>query len=205
MIRRIRRPAALPAAAVAMACALALAGCATEGSTLSEQYRAGAGENYISGDGSLIVLAPERRGEPVEFSGQTDRGELTGSADLAGRVAVLNFWYANCAPCRVEAPILEEINQSYAEQDVVFLGVNTRDSAARALSFAERFEVTYPSIIDDGDNGVQLAFAGDLAPNATPTTLVIDSEGRIAARFSGEISKPSQLAEVLDDVLAEAG
>lgn len=204
MIRRIRGPAAL-LAALGVSCALLLAGCTTEGSTLAESYRNGAGQNYVSGDGSLVVLAPERRGEPVEFSGKTDRGETTGSADLVGSVAVLNFWYANCAPCRSEAPALEDVNQAYADQGVVFLGVNVRDSAARALGFAEEFGVTYPSILDDSGNEVQLAFAGDTPTNAVPTTLVLDTEGRVAARFSGEISKPSELAEVLDDVLAEAG
>ncbi len=48
-----------------------------------------------------------------------------------------------------------------------------------------------------------LAFAGDVPPNAVPTTLLLDKQGRVAARFSGAIESPDVVSTVLDDLLAE--
>lgn len=85
-----------------------------------------------------------------------------------------------------------------------FLGVNIYDQAPTAMSFAEEFGVTYPSILDVNDGSVRLAFAGQVAPTATPTTLVLDQQGRVAARISGLVSEPSVLRSMITDVLAEA-
>jgi peroxiredoxin len=84
------------------------------------------------------------------------------------------------------------------------VGVNTRDSAATADSFDTEFKVTYPSILDADGGAVQLAFSGSMRPNSTPTTFVIDREGRIAARIAGDIAaQPSTLSTLIDSALAE--
>lgn len=195
---------ALPAAL--LAAVLVLAGCTPQASRLADDYKAGAGGGYVSGDGTVRVVAEGDRDDPVSFDGDTDTGTAVTSDDLAGRVVVLNFWYASCPPCRTEAPDLVALAEGYADagDDVAFVGVNTQDSAATARSFATRFGVPYPSILDAGENEVQLAFAGEVPPNAVPTTLVIDRRGRVAARFSGIIQSPSTLGDVIDDAVAEA-
>ncbi|GAB3605147.1 TlpA disulfide reductase family protein [Conyzicola nivalis] len=190
----------LSAAAAAVALTL-LAGCASD--PLAEQYSAGTTKNYISGEGTISEYKVADRGEPVAFQGETDSGEPVSSDDYAGKVLVLNFWYAGCPPCRVEAPELEEVNQAFAGQDVAFLGVNVRDQAAQSLSFAETLGVTYPSVMDADNGNLLLAFAGKVAPNAVPTTLVIDKQGRVAARFLGAIDGPSSLRTIINDTLAE--
>lgn len=186
---------------VAAGLVLLLAGC-TGADPLAQQYQDGSGQGYISGDGTLEV-APAQRGEPIGFEGEGVDGQAISSDDFAGEVAVLNFWYANCPPCRVEAPFLAELSAEY--DDVAFLGVNTADDAAVARLFEEENGITYPSILDARTASVQLAFAGAgaVAPNAVPTTLVLDREGRVAARISGVIKDPSILASMLDTVLAE--
>ena len=77
--------------------------------------------------------------------------------------------------------------------------------SAVARLFDEEFGIAYPSILDARTASVQLAFAGAgaVAPNAVPTTLVLDREGRVAARISGVIKDPSILASMLDTVLAQ--
>ncbi|CAN5236249.1 TlpA disulfide reductase family protein [soil metagenome] len=193
----------LVAAAFAVAFASTLAGCTTQSGGLSDDYNQGdSGGNYISGDGTVVVVPTGNRGEAVAYAGTTDGGDDLSSDDLAGQVTVLNFWYAQCGPCRVEAPDLQKLHEQFGD-DVAFVGVNVRDDAAGARSFAEKFGITYPSILDVGENDVVLAFAGDVPPNAVPTTLLIDKEGRVAARFSGAIASPSSVSDVLDDLLAE--
>ena len=94
--------------------------------------------------------------------------------------------------------------QQFDPDGVRFLGVNIYDQAPTAMSFAEEFGVTYPSILDVNDGSVRLAFMGQVAPNSVPTTLVLDQQGRVAARISGVISEPSVLRSMITDVLAEA-
>ena len=86
---------------------------------------------------------------------------------------------------------------------VDFLGVNTYDQAATSRAFARSLKVSYPSILDADKVTVQAAFAGSVPPNAVPTTLVIDREGRVAARWSGLIEDDSTLSSLIDKVLAE--
>lgn len=195
---------ALPTAALVVVLSFgALTGCTSQGSQLADDYKAGAGGGYVSGDGTVRVVAEGERDAAIAFAGDTDTGESVSSDDLTGRVVVLNFWYAACPPCRTEAPDLVALAEGYADDDVDFLGVNVQDSAATARSFAARFGIPYPSILDAAENDVQLAFAGEVPPNAVPTTLVIDRQGRVAARFSGLIQSPSTLGDVIDDALAE--
>lgn len=193
---------ALLSAAAAVAALTLLAGCSTD--PLADQYSQGTTKNYISGEGTISEIKAADRGEPVSFESVTDSGDDVSSADYAGKVLVLNFWYAGCPPCRVEAPELEQVNQAFQGQDVAFLGVNVRDQPAQSLSFAETLGVTYPSVIDADNGNLLLAFAGTVAPNAVPTTLVIDKQGRVAARFLGAIDGPSSLRTIINDTLAES-
>jgi thiol-disulfide isomerase/thioredoxin len=188
--------------AIALVGAAVLSGC-TANDDLANQYREGTGQGYISGDGAYTVIAQADRGEPVTFSGEIESGDSVSSDDYLGEVLVVNFWYAGCPPCRLEAPDLEALAQQFAPDGVSFLGVNIYDQAPTAMSFAEEFGVTYPSILDVNDGSVRLAFAGQVAPTATPTTLVLDQQGRVAARISGLVSEPSVLRSMITDVLAE--
>ena len=205
--------------ALAAASALLLAACSSD--PLADQYREGSGKNYIAGDGTISEFDASQRGEPIEFSGPTVDGGTFDSADTLGEVTVVNFWYAGCAPCRVEAPILEEVSQSFGVGEpsdgdgttdtaaavenpgVAFVGVNVRDQAGTAASFEQTYGVTYPSILDVNEGTVQLAFAGDVPPAAVPTTIVLDRQGRVAARVLGQLTDASILESIIDDLLAE--
>ncbi|NBW61626.1 MAG: TlpA family protein disulfide reductase, partial [Methylophilaceae bacterium] len=93
-----------------------------------------------------------------------------------------------------EAPALEELSKAHPE--VQFLGVLTRDTLVAARAFVDRFGITYPSLTDDG---LLLKFHGQLTPNAIPTTLIIDAQGKIAARISGEVTY-SALEDLIERV-----
>ena len=187
-------------AAAVLAAALLLTGCSAN-DPLAEQYQSGSGQGYVSGDG-LDEIPPAERDEPVVFSGAAIDGSSVDSQELAGSVTVVNFWYAACPPCRLEAPILAQLSEEYG--DVEFIGVNTRDYADQARIFEQEYGITYPSILDVDSASVQLAFAGSVPPNAVPTTLVLDREGRVAARISGVIQDDGILAAMIDAVVAEA-
>ncbi|MBM7501695.1 peroxiredoxin [Brachybacterium muris] len=177
----------LPAAALLAAC----------GTDTSDRYDSG----YVGGDGVTTEIPPEDRAEPLDFTGTTYTGEEFAAADQRGEVLVVNVWYAACPPCRKEAPELQAINEEYAEDGVQFVGVNVRDAAGPAQAFEQNYGITYPSL-PDTDAQIMYALRGQVAPNAVPSTLVLDREGRVAARISGA-ADGSVLRAMLDRVLAE--
>jgi peroxiredoxin len=189
-------------AVVLLLAATLLTGCAADDS-LAQQYRDGNEKGYISGDFQVVEIPQAERGDPVVFEGVTETGDRVTSDDYRGGVLVVNFWYAACGPCIVEAPLLEEVWQDYQDQGVAFLGVNTYDQPATALSFARDNNITYPSVIDVNDGQVKLAFAQLTPIQATPTSLVIDRDGRVAARIIGQLATASILSTLVADTLAE--
>lgn len=188
--------------ALAASLALGLAACAPD--PVSQDYLDGTGAGYIATDGLRYKIFPAgERSEPVVFGGLTDQGGGFTSTDVLGQVVVVNFWYAACGPCRVEAPVLEEVWQRHQGDPVVFIGVNIRDEAETALSFAETFGVTYPSLMDARRGDTKLAFTSIVPVQTPPTTVVLDREGRVAARLIGAITEESILSSIVRDVLAE--
>lgn len=158
------------------------------------------GENdYEGADGAYVLWEGEERPAAIEASGQTFAGESIDLADLRGAPVLINTWYAACPPCRAEAPDLAALAAKHPE--VTFLGLNTRDDAAAASAFERSFDIPYPTIADD-DGSVLAALAGTVPLKAVPTTLMLDREGRPAARFLGQID-PSVINGILTDLEAE--
>jgi thiol-disulfide isomerase/thioredoxin len=161
-----------------------LTGCSAN-DPLANQFKAGDNKNYIAGDGTVTEFAKGNRGEAVAWSGKTGLGEEISNRALAGVVTVMNFWYAGCAPCRAEAPELVELQAEF--ENVQFVGVNVRDSAATSAAFEKNFDISWPSIIDASTGSVLLAFTGIVTPQAVPTTIVIGKDGKVTARVLGRI------------------
>ena len=189
------------AATIALVAIFALTGC-TANDGVAGAYGDGTNKGYVTGEGYTSYDA-DARVDGADWESTTDTGEAISSDDFAGEVVVLNFWYAACAPCRTEAPLLESLSTKYADKGVQFIGVNVRDQAESSANFAKKFGVSYPSVIDVDNGNVQFAFASSIPANATPTTLVIDKQGRVAARISGELDGTSLLDTFISDALAE--
>ena len=179
---------------------MGLSACAQEDS-LAKQAKAGDNKNYVAGDGSVTEFAKADRAAPVALKGTLFNGATVKPEDLQGKVTVLNFWFAACAPCRIEAPQLEALHQDFKDQGVQFFGVNLRDEQATAEAFDKTFNITYPSF-NDKDGAVLLSVSGIVPPGAVPTTLVLDREGKVASRVLGEIEK-STLKALITSAVAE--
>lgn len=195
----VRRRTLLAAAGSALA-AVALSGCTQD--PLAAEFRAGDNKRYIAGDGTFTEVPLADRAAPVDFSGTLSDGTEITSAEYRGSVTVVNFWYAECPPCRLEAKDLQAASEEHAPDGVRFLGVNTRDQAPNVDSFDSTYGITYPSVLDVEDTRMQLAFAGTIAPNAVPATIVLDRQGRVASRVLGQID-PGVLRTLVSDTVAE--
>jgi thiol-disulfide isomerase/thioredoxin len=179
---------------------LSSSGCATD--PLAKQFREGDNKNYIAGDGTVTEFALGSRPKAADWSGVSESGDSLSSDQLAGVITVINFWYAGCAPCRVEMPELIELQDQFLGDEVQFIGVNVRDTSETALAFARQINLNFPSVMDAKTGSVVLAFTGVVTPQAVPTTLVIDSEGNVSARVLGRIDK-GILEELIKTVISE--
>lgn len=117
-------------------------------------------------------------------------GELRGSAVL------LDFWATWCAPCRTEAPIVDQVSRRFRDQGLVVVGVNT-DTADQGdpRAFALSHGLTYP-IVHDVDGVAERLFAVD----SLPTLVVLSRDGKITAVRTG-ITTDAELERLVRQVL----
>ncbi len=153
---------------------LLLAGCSGGGSSTAE-------ESFVVGSGVQTFIKKDSRVKAPTLSGMT----LTGVnyKREPGKVAVVNVWASWCSPCRAEAPALVALSKKYPE--VQFIGILTRDNLVNAEAFVRTRNITYPTLIDDA---LLIGFKDSLPANAIPSTIVIDSDGYVAARVSGVVT-----------------
>lgn len=197
--RALRRHAFRSAAALAGAAALAstLAACSSTGSSGSGN------SNFVGGTGEInVVKAADRKPAP-DLSGRTVDGLQDSLAAYKGKVVVVNIWGSWCAPCRLEAPNLVEVADQDKAKGVAFLGINTRDlDVSNAVRFDKQFKVPYPSLYDPYGKLMLRFPKGSLNPQSIPATIVIDRQGRIAARALKPLSV-DDLRHILDPLAAE--
>lgn len=202
-----RRPTA--AAAVLALGALGATGlCAcgpSANNSIAAAARSGNRAGYVSSDGSIERLAVADRHAPLQLSGTTLAGRPWTLASARGTVVVVNVWGSWCPPCVAETPDLQrawkQLSSAPASRAKVrFMGIDIRESRTNGAAFVHSHGVTYPSLSDEGGQAV-LALQG--AAPSPPTTLILDPQGRIAARVEGQASTDT-VTGLVHDVLGES-
>ena len=158
----------------------------------------GSETNFVVGDGSIEVVPADQRVAAPDFSLPTLEGGTFALGKQRGKIVVMNVWASWCAPCRKEAPDLQAVWKQADKKSVQFVGLDTRDSTTSAQGFIKNYGITYPQAIDT-DGQVQLLFRSTLPAQAIPSTLIVDAQGRVAARILGTASQAT-LRNVIDAV-----
>lgn len=189
--------------AVTLSGALTLTACGDgDGSGKSS---GSAGGNYVTGSSGISTVAKADRTEAPKLDGETVDGKTLDTTTLKGKVVVLNVWGSWCPPCRAEAPYFAKVAKELeaAGQPVAFVGINTRDNTKQnAASFEETYGITYPSLFDPNGKLMLRFPKGTLNPNAIPSTLVLDKDGKIAARTLAAVNE-EKLRSMIEPLLAE--
>jgi cytochrome c biogenesis protein CcmG/thiol:disulfide interchange protein DsbE len=122
------------------------------------------------------------------FTLPTASGARLSLSDLRGHPVLLNFWYQDCPGCLAETALLEDFyRQQQGHQGagaVVVLGINVFDDAASVRAFALQHALTYPLLLDQGQQVMNL-----YTVNAVPTSYFIDGQGRVRARVIGPLDE----------------
>ncbi|MFI8896127.1 TlpA family protein disulfide reductase [Streptomyces paradoxus] len=194
--RRVRRSAVLTAGLAATA--LLVTACGSGGTS-----GGGGNTNFVTGTDGIATAAKGERTPAPDLSGKTIAGKTLDVADYKGKVVVLNVWGSWCNPCRAEAKYFSKVSKEYAGKGVQFVGINTRDtSTGAALAFEKDWGITYPSLYDPTGKLLLRFKKGTLNPQAIPSTLILDRNGKIAARSLSALSE-ERLLKMLKPVVAE--
>lgn len=130
-----------------------------------------------------------------------DLPELSGDgsvrlAELAGQPVVVNFWASWCVPCRQEFPLLQQAERDYRDQGLVIIGIDFRDIAADARSFAEEQGATW-SLVTDPDRETAKAYG----VRAIPQTFFIYPDGTIAQRYFSTPANQAAMNREIENIL----
>jgi cytochrome c biogenesis protein CcmG/thiol:disulfide interchange protein DsbE len=124
-------------------------------------------------------------------------GGSVNTADLKGKVVVLNFWASWCKPCEQEAADLEAAWKYYEPGgQVVFLGIDYVDVEPKARAYLERFQITYPNGPDLGTRISQR-----FRITGVPETYIIGRDGKLAAAKIGPYDSLEQIQSSIDPLL----
>ncbi|MFB7935447.1 TlpA family protein disulfide reductase [Streptomyces sp. NPDC056039] len=189
----------------AMLTGLVAAGVLTLSSCGNGGTSGGGGDtNYIQGSGGIGVVAKGERQRPNDLKGESLQGAALDVADLKGKVVVMNVWGSWCPPCRAEAPNFARVAKDMKSKGVEFVGIDTRDTSKQAaLAFEKDYEIDYPSFYDPSGKLIVNGFPkGSLNPQTIPSTIVLDRDGKIAARALKALGE-SDLRKMIAPVIAE--
>ncbi|KOV70736.1 TlpA family protein disulfide reductase [Streptomyces sp. MMG1121] len=192
-----RSRAALLSAVAAIA-ALTLSACGKGGTS-----GGGGNTNFVTGNNGIATAPVGKRDAAPDLSGKTIDGKTLDVASFKGQVVVVNVWGSWCSPCREEAQYFAKVSRQYEGKGVQFVGINTRDtSTTPAVNFEKENGIGYPSLYDPTGKLMLRFKKGTLNPQLIPSTLIIDKQGKVAARAL-EALDDTALLKMLKPVLAE--
>ncbi len=125
-------------------------------------------------------------------------GSQATTAELRGKVTLVNFWATTCVTCVKEMPALVATHQKYAPRGYETMAVAmSYDPPAWVMNFVQSRQLPFKVALD---NTGEIAKAwGDV--KLTPTTYLLDKQGRIVKRYVGE-PEMDALHQLIEELLA---
>ncbi|KAF1030034.1 MAG: Thiol-disulfide oxidoreductase ResA [Burkholderia plantarii] len=122
--------------------------------------------------------------------------KLSTSTDLKGKVYLVNFWATSCETCMKEMPQMVDTYNRYKGKGLEFVAVAmSYDSPMYVANYTQTRKLPFQVALDDGSVAKQF---GNV--QLTPTTFVVDKNGKILKRYVGE-PQFAELDQLLDKAL----
>jgi peroxiredoxin len=129
------------------------------------------------------VIAAGEIGSPLpDFSVKDLQGHEISSADLRGRVLLIDFWATWCQPCKKEMPGYQKLLDRYGSRGFAVVGFkfDTMKDMEDSVQFAKRIGVRYPLAVARDD--LKQKFGG---VEGLPTTMLYDRQGILRQKVIG--------------------
>jgi thiol-disulfide isomerase/thioredoxin len=134
----------------------------------------------VSGE---VVKPRYRKVAPGFTLSDAKRAPVTLS-DFKGKVVLLDFWATWCAASKVEMPWFAEFESRYKNSGLAIIGVSMDDEGWAIVSpYVEGRAISYPIVLGDHDIADRFGLA------SLPVTLLIDRNGKVAAKHFGLVDK----------------
>jgi thiol-disulfide isomerase/thioredoxin len=129
-----------------------------------------------------VIAAGEVGSRLPDFSVKDLQGRPLSSADLRGKVVLVDFWATWCQPCKKEMPGYQKLADRYSTGGLVVIGFkfDTMPDMEDPLQFAKGIGVRYPLAVATED--VKQRFGGI---EGLPTTMIYDRQGILRTRVIG--------------------
>jgi thiol-disulfide isomerase/thioredoxin len=123
-------------------------------------------------------------------------------AELKGRVVVMDFWTYCCINCLHALPVLQRVEEHFADQPVTVIGVHSgkfdqEHNDQKVREAIRKYDVKHPVAQDD-----DFTIWNNWAVRAWPTLIFVDTTGKIAKITSGEPDFDF-LKETIEELVAE--
>jgi thiol-disulfide isomerase/thioredoxin len=142
-------------------------------------------------------LAPSK-GAP-DFVLENIRGGKTNSADLKGKVTVVDFWATWCDPCKAEVPHFNKLYKDYQGKNVEVVGIAIESPYKDIVPTMKDVGINYPVLV--GNDNVVDGFGGVIG---YPTTYVVTKDWKIYKKYMGALAdKEERLRKDIEKLLAE--
>ncbi|MBT5773478.1 MAG: TlpA family protein disulfide reductase [Dehalococcoidia bacterium] len=128
-----------------------------------------------------------------DFTLPTFEGQTFVLSEHASGPVFVYFWASWCAPCEAEAPMIQSLWPEYEALGYTFVGINIWNVEAEARAFIERHDITFPTVIDDGETYL------DYGVYAVPEAFFLLPGLEVNAKYIGELSEDAfreRLAEI---------
>ncbi len=141
--------------------------------------------------------APDPYSQLPDFSLPNIEGGMWHVAKWRDKILVVNFWASWCPPCRKEMPLFVQLQEQFADKDVLFVGIAI-DNEQAARDFMDTYGIEFPVLLGE-DQAMALSRQLGNRFQALPYTVVAD-RGEIQLRQAGEVLE-SELRPLLEKLI----